>query len=146
MEDHNEIREQLPTYVEEDYNPSLEYSVAAAIYEAVNSGVVDASSSAVGRVYTRKNAQSFDNLGGPRNQSYGSETDDYYIQIGIRVPHYAIDGDIAKYLEEVEEIKRDAHLAAVRERRVAAQEALERAKETWDALVAEETALAGEDE
>lgn len=146
MADHNEIREQLPSYVEEDYNPSLEFPVAAAISAAVNAGVVDASSTAVGRVYTRKNEQSFDDLGGPRNPSYGSETDDYYIQIGIRVPHYAIDGDIARHLEEIAEIKKDAHLAAIRERRAAAQAKLDRATKDYEALVAAEKALTGEDE
>lgn len=145
MADHNEIRDQLPSHVDEDYNPALAESVAAAIGAAVAAGVVDALSTAVGRVYTRKTEQVFDSLGGPRNQSYGSETDDYYIQIGIRVPYYEVDGPLKEHLSDIEEIKKDERLADVRERRVAAQAHLARAKDAWDALVAEETALARND-
>lgn len=56
-----------------------------AFNEAMGSGEVEAFEAKVAYAYDRKGYISLDSVGGPRNKSYGSDTDDIVIQLTLRV-------------------------------------------------------------
>ena len=115
--------------------------VLQAIRSAVTEGDITAAQVFAGRIYTRKHQQCTTAFGRPANPGYESEDDDYYLQIGVRVPSHASKQvlDAIGTLEALsnEQMLREARarLAEAKERTAAAQNAEARIQTEVDHLV-----------
>lgn len=80
----------LPSYTPQaSTDAALVEPVLAAIQAAVNNCSVIAAATVAGRIYTRKTEECVDLFSHPRNRSYGSTDDDFFLQVTVRVPHRA---------------------------------------------------------
>lgn len=104
-------KENIPQHLTTETNLDKIEPVLAAINEAFQTeGAIEGVEVAAGRVYFRKTAPSFDQLAGPRNRSYGSDRDDYYFQIGVRVG-YPLAPNIRAKVEDLENVSKAARIA-----------------------------------
>ena len=132
------------------YSPDgrTEAELVEPLVDALKAAIADTSVTAArvfaGRIFTRKNEQSVRPLGTPGTSRYESSNDDYYLQIGIRIPNYAaqpVHDAIAKVEALMDaQLLRDAQakLSAAQERTAAAREEEDRVQAEVDRLTQKE--------
>ncbi|MFI9629276.1 hypothetical protein [Streptomyces sp. NPDC052042] len=114
VEARNLYPDQLPSYAPEGSTAAhLVEPVLAAIQAAVADCSVIAATTAAGWIYTRKDEETVDLFGRPRNQHYSSQHDDIYLSIAVRVNAYAAKPvtDAVRVVEALtnEQLLREAH-------------------------------------
>jgi hypothetical protein len=128
VEAHNLDPERLPAYLPQGRTEAhLVEPVLAAIQAAVADCSVTAATTSAGWIYTRKTEQTIDEFGQPRNQRYGSDHDDVFLHIGVRVSRHAA-GPVMEAIRTVEALSNkqllreaEARLAESRTRLAVAQ-------------------------
>lgn len=137
--------ELLPSYF---LDGRTEAELVEPLVDALKAAIADTSVTAArvfaGRIFARKNEQSVRPFGAPGASRYESSHDDYYLQIGIRVPNYAAQ-PVREAIAKVEalmdaQLVRDAQarLSAAQERTAAAREDEARVQAEVDRLTQKE--------
>lgn len=113
----------LPTV---DPQQRTDAQLVEPVVEAIQAAVADCSVTAAqvfaGRIHTRKNEECTTAFGQPPSAGHTSDGDDFYLQIGVRVPSYAA----APVLEAIRAIEMLSDAQALREARARLAEARER--------------------
>ncbi|ERI36499.1 hypothetical protein M707_16525 [Arthrobacter sp. AK-YN10] len=117
-----------------------ETQLVEPVLRAINTAVADCSVTAAqvfaGRIHTRKNEECTTAFGRPPSVGHASDGDDFYLQIGVRVPSYAA----APVLEAIQAVEALSDEQALREARARLAEA----KERTAAAQSEETRIQAE--
>lgn len=104
--------------------------VLRAIQAAVADCSVTAAQTFAGRIYDRKGVENcVTAFGNEPNPRYSSERDDFYLQIGVRVPYYAN----ASVLQEIRAVETQSNEQLLQEARVLLAEAKKRTADAQDA-------------
>lgn len=86
------------SYLPNDVAPD----VANLLLSVLQNGVITGANVAAGQVYDRKGHLESDQLGAPRNLSYASSDDDYYVSLTVRIPnYYLVHTEAASALEDL---------------------------------------------
>lgn len=133
---------QLPT---SEVNSRTEAHLVEPVLAAIQAAVADSSVTAAqvfaGVAYGRKGETRTTAFGEKPNPSYSSEDDDFYLQIGVRVPRYAA-GPVLDAIKVVETLSNEqklreiqAQLAEAKERTASAQRTEERLQAQVEELI-----------
>ncbi|MFC7849332.1 hypothetical protein ACFUTU_12740 [Arthrobacter sp. NPDC057388] len=113
----------LPTV---DPQQRTDAQLVEPVMEAIQAAVADCSVTAAqvfaGRIHTRKNEECTTAFGRPPSAGHASDGDDFYLQIGVRVPSYAA----APVLKAIRAIEMLSDAQTLREARARLAEARER--------------------
>lgn len=143
IEAHNLDPERLPSYAPDGSTEArLVEPVLDAIREAVADCSVIAASTVAGRIYTRKSEEVVDLFGHNRNPHYGSDHDDYYLSLSVRVTSHAAK-PVLDALRRIENMADEQRLREAQARLQAAKAAVQAAVDAEARIQAEIDQLQG---